>query len=402
MNKTACNEDQYSKGQNLNEMFEGRTDKLISNKCALIYTDSLDLLKKSGGGTIAELKYKLSRLSINKIAILVFLTAFVLLICVMPASAENNTTNNTTNSTPYTISTFDGAVGADVTQNAEINNNIPRTDLSSEILEKQKQGSTLIRFGNGSGNKLLIWSGIHGNEEESNIATMRYIENLRNWSMTNVLNGTLYVVPFAIPKSTAVKSRNYGPLPYTYTEMVPYKKGWYRKAVTRWVKRSYRVGKKRYHRWVKRVTHRRAYGWLYRQVTRTGYRYEDPNRIANVPGTPGWNAVEFAKNNGIGHILDVHSGGGLANYPNGMIFATTNRCSERKWGNHIHNKTRCAVEYGKGKLGMVRIHGHTYGINTITLEVERDRGCTAHWAGKLHNMIKAGTEYLFPELGRNS
>ncbi|MEN4017202.1 MAG: hypothetical protein PQ975_02940 [Methanobacterium sp.] len=368
----------------------------------------MNLLKKSGGGTIAEPKYKLSRLSTTKKAILVLLTAFVLIVCVMPASAENNTTNNTTNSTPYTISTFDGAVGADVTQNAEINKHINRTPLSNEILDKQKQGSTIIQFGNGSssGNKLLIWSGIHGNEVEANIATMNYLEYLKEFSKSNVLDGTLYVIPFAIPKSTAVNSRNYGPIPYTYTEMVPYKKGWYRQAVTRWVRKVQRAkqvirGRARWVRqvqWVKRVTHRRVYGWLYRPVTKTGYKYEDPNRIANVPGTPGWNAVEFAKNNGISHILDVHSGGGLEGYPNGMIFATPNRSGESNWADYISNQTKCAVDYGDGKPGMVRIHGHNYGINTITLEVERDNGCSAQWAGKTYKMIEAACKYLFSAL----
>lgn len=364
----------------------------------MIFEDFEDCFQNQEAVLITELKYKLSRLSINKKAALLFLTAFVILISVMPASAENNTTNTTINSTPQTISIFDGSVGADVTQNAEINNHINRTPLSNEILDKQKQGSTIIQFGNGSGNKLLIWSGIHGNEVEANIATMNYLEYLNEFSKNNVLDGTLYVIPFAIPKSTSVNSRNYGPIHYTYTEMAPYKKGWYRKAVTRWYKRSYRVKKKRYYRWVKRVTYRRVYGWLYRPVTKTGYKYEDPNRIANQPGTPGWNAVEFAKNNGINHILDVHSGGGLNGYPNGVIFATPNRPGESNWANYIKNKTSCAVEYGNGEPGMVRIQGHNYGINTITLEVERDNGCSAQWAGKTYRMIEEACKYLFSAL----
>jgi len=321
--------------------------------------------------------------------------------CVMPASAEdnttndsiaNNTTNNIINSTPFNISIFDRSVGADVTRNPEINNNIPRTDLSSEILEKQKQGSTIIQFGNGTGTRLLIWAGIHGNEDESNIATMRYIESLKEWSRNNTLNGTMYIVPFGIPQTTAINSRNML-RPYTYSVRVP---------VRRWVRRWVRVRRqiRGRLRWV------RVRRWVhvtigYRTERRTGHRWEDPNRIANVPGTPGWNAVQFARNNNITHILDVHSGGGLYPYLDGAIFVTTNHIAEANWANFIRyniTNARAAVYDGPGQPGMVRIYGHRYGINTITLEVERDRGCTVHWAGVLYRMIRAGSEYLFPEL----
>jgi len=332
-------------------------------------------------------------LSINKKTVLLFLTAFAILTCVMPASAENNTTNNTINSTPYTISIFDRSFGADVTRNAEINNNIRRTNLSTKILEKQKQGSTKIRFGNGNGNRLLIWSGIHGNEEESNIATMNYIEYLNEFSRRNVLNGTIYVIPFGIPKSTSINSRNFT---MRHTEMVRYRRVSYTRAVTRWVRRRFRVRGRWRSRLVRQVTRVRAYRWIYRPVTRC--RSVDPNRVANVTGTPGWKAVEFARNNGIRHILDVHSGGGLYRYQDGLIFATTDRAGERSWASHVRGKTGCAIYYGPGNPGMVRRYGHRYGINTITLEVERDRGCTVGWSLPLYRMIRASVNYLFPTL----
>jgi len=338
------------------------------------------------------LKYKLLNHASIKKLLLLLLTAFVISISVMPASADN-TTNNTINSTSYNISIFDRSFGADVTRNPEINNNIPRTNLSTKILENQKQGSTKIRFGNGNGNRLLIWSGIHGNEEEANIATMRYIEYLNEFSKGNVLNGTIYVIPFGIPKSTSINSRNFT---MRYTEMVRYRREWYTRTVTRWVRRRFRVRGRWRSRLVRQVTRRRAYRWIYRPVTRS--RSVDPNRVANVTGTPGWKAVEFARNNGIRHILDVHSGGGLYRYRNGLIFATTNRAGERSWAEHVRNKTNCTIYYGPGMLGMVRRHGHRYRINTITLEVERDRGCTAQWANILYRMVRASVNYLFPAL----
>jgi len=361
----------------------------------------LRYFKKVGGGTISELKYKLSNLSINKKAILAIFTAFTLLISVMPTFAEDT---NTTNSSYYNESTFDPQVAGDVKKDPEITENTNTADpYINDILEKQKQGSTLLQFGNGSGSKLLIWAGIHGNEEEANIATLRYLESLKTYTDNNVLNGTLYVIPFAIPKDTSINSRYYGYEAYTYTAYVAYKKGWYKKAVTKRYKKSYRVHGKRYYKWVYRTTYKRVYGWLYKPVTQIGYRGVDPNRIANQVGTPGWNAVDFAQKNGISYILDCHSGGDLdgAHYANGVIYATSPSSAypgERDWANYIKSKTSCQVEYGDGEPGMVRIQGHNYNINTITLEVERDAGSTSYWANKELNMVKSACAYIFPQL----
>ncbi|KAF5078371.1 hypothetical protein DSECCO2_140440 [anaerobic digester metagenome] len=320
-----------------------------------------------------------------------------MLLIVMPAGFA---ANNTTNATPYTISTLDSHVGADVTKNPEIasTTNIPRTDLANQILEKEKQGSAVLQFGNGSGNKLLIWAGIHGNEEEANIATMQYLEYIKN---TN-FSGTLYVVPFAIPKDTSLNSRYYGPMKYTYTVKVKYKKVWYKKAYTKWYKKVYRYHGKKHYKWVKKTYYKKTYKWLYKYVKKTGYKYVDPNRVANVQGTPGWNVVQFAKNHGITNILDVHSGGGLTSYTKGVIYATTPTAAssysgESKWANYVKSVTGCEVEYGSGQNGMVRNQGHNYGISTITLEVERDSGTTAGYAAVELKMIKAACKFFgFP------
>lgn len=296
----------------------------------------------------------------------------------------------------YTINTFDSSVGADVTQNPEISGNIARTDLSNQVFEYQKYGSSVLKFGSGTGNKLLIWSGIHGNEEEANIATMRYMEEIKGKNF----DGTLYVVPFAIPKDTAINSRDYGPLAYYYTDWVPYKKGWYKKAIVKKYKKVYRKNGKRYYKWTYRTVYKRAYGWLYKPVTKLGYKYEDPNRIANVAGTPGNNALEYARANGITHILDVHSGGGLSSsqYANGLIYATPGYSEEANWANHVRGETGAVVEHSAITPGTVRLIGHNYGINTITLEVERDAGSTDHYANVELNMIRSACKYLFPGL----
>jgi len=352
------------------------------------------LNRRFKGVDLIYVNKKIRGRNINKKSILAFLTFFTILVCALPAvSAEESSTD----ATGYTISTLDSAVGADVSKNSEISNNIPKTELSAEVLEKQKTGSTVIQFGNGSGNKLLIWAGIHGNEEEANLATMQYLEYIKDQKF----NGTLYVVPFAIPEDTSVNRRTYGPTKYTYTAWVPYKKVRYWKKYKKWYKKWYRYHGKRYYKWKKRTYYKRAYKWLYKPVKKIGYKYEDPNRIANRAGTPGWNVIEFARKNGIQYILDVHSGYDLdtPKYANGVIFATNPPfvAAESNWANYVKSVTNCQVEYGDGEPGMVRIWGHQYGINTITLEVERDTGSTLHYASVELNMIKAACQYFgFP------
>ncbi|MGC9517159.1 MAG: hypothetical protein ACP5C3_05615 [Methanomicrobiales archaeon] len=315
---------------------------------------------------------------------------------------STNTSNIKTSNTPiYTIKTFDKNVGADVTKNPEIKNNIPQTTLSKTIIKYQKNGSTIIQFGNGNGKKLLIWAGIHGNEEEANIAAMKYIEYLKN----KEFDGTIYIIPFAIPKSTAMNSRNYAYVKYSYTVKVRYKK-WYRKSyrikVRKWYRSYYRYrGHLRYkwrYRWVYKTVYRKKYRWLTKKVTKKVYGYADPNRMANVPGSPGWKAVQFAKNNGISYILDVHSGGGVKNHTNGLVYATPGWKEESNWAGYIKSCVGSTVGVGNSDPGMLNVYGNNCGINTLTIEVERDAGSTLYWANIEFNMIKAACKYLFPKL----
>lgn len=232
----------------------------------------------------------------------------------------------------YTITTFDSTLGADVTKNPEIDKYFPRTSFSNQILEYQKKGSSILQFGNGNGPSLLIIAGIHGNEAESNISVIKYLEYMKDKNF----DGTIYVIPFAIPYSTSINSRL--------------------------------------------------------------WEGKDPNRIANIKGTPGWKIVQFAKNNGISHIIDVHSGGGLSSYSNGLIFSNISCTEGRSWAYHIRSKVGSAVCSGITIPGTIRIYANSLGIKAITLEVERDLGCTLHWANVQLNMIKAACGYLFPEL----
>jgi hypothetical protein len=227
--------------------------------------------------------------------------------------------------------TFDNKVGGDVTLNPEINSHIPKTDFACTIFRLEKNGSVMLKFGNGVGPKILISAGIHGNEEEANIAIMKYLEYIKDKN----IKGTLYVIPFAIPQDTALKTRY--------------------------------------------------------------YNGRDPNRIANETGTPGWNIVNFARKNGIKYILDVHSGEGVSY--NGLlnINPSSTKSAEYKWASYITKISGCISREQPLEPGMVRTEAFKYGINTITLEVERDTVETISAAETEFNMINAAVRYFgFP------
>lgn len=223
---------------------------------------------------------------------------------------------------------MDSSVGGDVLENPEIDQYIPKTSFSMEIFNMVKQGSVVLKFGNGDGPKLLISAGIHGNEPEANIAIMKYLEYIKDESF----NGTLYVIPFDIPQSTALNSRLYDGT--------------------------------------------------------------DPNRVANVSGTPGWNIVKFAKDNGIDYLLDVHSGSEVGKY--GYIFLNSIPTTEEvSWASYVKSITNCySRSNGAESLGILRYYAHTQGINSITFEVERDSIPTSVAAETEFQMIKAATQKL--------
>lgn len=239
--------------------------------------------------------------------------------------------NASLNSSHYNISIFDHTVGGNVLANPSISQNIPKTDLSNQIFQMTKNGSVILKFGNGNGPKLLMSVGIHGNEPQANIAAMKYLEFIKD----KQFNGTLYIIPFDIPRDTALNTRYYNGL--------------------------------------------------------------DPNRIANIVGTPSWKIVQFAKNNGINYLLDVHSGGGVGS--NGFIYVnhySTNL--EKNWIFYITSKTLSATGFDSAdSAGMIRVSAHNYGINSITLETERDSTPVMTAANAEFKMILAAAQYLgFP------
>jgi uncharacterized protein len=260
-----------------------------------------------------------------------FVVFFLISVQGIYAVDDNSSTNSSLNQSSYSISYLDSSLGGDVNKNFEISQNIPKTDFSMQIFEMTKNGSVVLKFGNGNGPKLLISAGIHGNEPEANIATMKYLEYLKDKNF----NGTIYLIPFDIPKDTAQNNRY--------------------------------------------------------------YNGQDPNRIANIKGTPGWNIIKFARNNGINYLIDVHSGSSVES--KGHIFVNSaSTAEEKKWVSYIISQTGCfsGVDAADSP-GMLRCAAHGYGINSITLEVERDSIPTIVAAETEFQLLMAAAKYLgFP------
>ena len=94
--------------------------------------------------------------------------------------------------------------GAYILKNQHILKNINLTKFNQFILEKTVYGTPIFKLGNG-GLKILIISGIHGNELPPQIANLLLINKLYDHD----LNNTLYFIPFASPKSTMNNERTF-------------------------------------------------------------------------------------------------------------------------------------------------------------------------------------------------
>ena len=92
--------------------------------------------------------------------------------------------------------------GAYISRNNHVLENLKINELTQFILEKSVYGTPIFKLGNG-GRKILIVSGIHGNELPPQIANVRLINEL----VDSELNNTLYFIPFAAPKASMYNQR---------------------------------------------------------------------------------------------------------------------------------------------------------------------------------------------------
>lgn len=117
--------------------------------------------------------------------------------------------------------------GGFISANRNIFNNINLSYSSKFILNQAIKGTPMIKIGN-NGPRIMLVAGVHGNELAPQIAALNLIEELSNLDLNGSVNGTVYIIPFASPKSTMDNSRYFdgidlnrsSHLPHTITNMI--------------------------------------------------------------------------------------------------------------------------------------------------------------------------------------
>ncbi|MDY9923182.1 succinylglutamate desuccinylase/aspartoacylase family protein [Methanobacterium sp.] len=106
-------------------------------------------------------------------------------------------------SSNYKIMVIDNSTGGDVSNNTVLFQNINKTPVIGELMGAAKKGTPLIIFGDGSQPRVMLVAGVHGAELPSQIALTNLINHLNG----KQINGTVYIIPFAIPNNTATCTR---------------------------------------------------------------------------------------------------------------------------------------------------------------------------------------------------
>ena len=97
------------------------------------------------------------------------------------------------------ISDFSGGY---ISRNKAILDNLELNKFNQFLLERCVYGTPIFKLGN-KGNRILVLSGIHGNELPPQVANVK----LLNEMLYEDLNHTLYFIPFASPKSSMNNQR---------------------------------------------------------------------------------------------------------------------------------------------------------------------------------------------------
>lgn len=102
------------------------------------------------------------------------------------------------------LSSISSDSGGYIAGNNNLFKEIKHNALFKLIFKEAVKGTFLIKIGSGNP-KVMVVSGIHGNELPSQIASLNLIKELSN----KLINGTVYIVPFAAPRSTMENKRSF-------------------------------------------------------------------------------------------------------------------------------------------------------------------------------------------------
>ncbi|WP_431062146.1 succinylglutamate desuccinylase [Methanobacterium sp.] len=90
-----------------------------------------------------------------------------------------------------------------IEKNTELMEHVSNKGIITDLIKKAEYGTPILKLGHGDP-KLMITAGIHGDELPPQIAAMWLIEDLNS-----KINGTLYIIPFAVPNATMKNSRRF-------------------------------------------------------------------------------------------------------------------------------------------------------------------------------------------------
>ncbi len=123
---------------------------------------------------------------------------------------DNDATSYIKVQNKYTLTILNWGTGGDITRNTPLYNYLlqttSRNGIVDEIIAAEKQGTVLIKFGNGNGRTVFINAGIHGNELPSQAAAYQTAEYL---SSLDEINGTIYMICSLIPYTAQQSVREY-------------------------------------------------------------------------------------------------------------------------------------------------------------------------------------------------
>ena len=91
-----------------------------------------------------------------------------------------------------------------IEKNTALMEYLSESSVIDDLIDAAKIGTPLLKIGSGSP-KIMITSGIHGNELPPQVAAIQLIDDL----LKAEINGTLYIIPFAIPYATMENSRRF-------------------------------------------------------------------------------------------------------------------------------------------------------------------------------------------------
>lgn len=91
-----------------------------------------------------------------------------------------------------------------IQKNTALMEYLSESSVIDDLIDVAKIGTPLLKIGSESP-RIMITAGIHGNELPPQVAAIQLIEDLLNAE----INGTLYIIPFAIPYATMENSRRF-------------------------------------------------------------------------------------------------------------------------------------------------------------------------------------------------